>query len=91
MGAFKNAVQNYVFFLIRTNIFSSFVHALIETDMKRHVNNLGIYAVCLGVLLLLTAFLAGWTDSNLLLVAAWLLIVGGIIGHVVLAKRQSKY
>ncbi|MBR1656136.1 MAG: hypothetical protein IJ698_06970 [Prevotella sp.] len=59
--------------------------------MKRHVNNLGIYAVCLGVLLLLTAFLAGWADSNLLLVAAWLLIVGGIIGHVVLTKRQSKY
>ena len=60
MGAFKNAVQNYGFFLIRTNIFSSFVHALIETDMKRHVNNLGIYAVCLAP----ADRLSGWLDGQ---------------------------
>lgn len=59
--------------------------------MENFLKNIGICIVCLGVLLLLIAFLAGWTDHNLVLIVAWLLIVGGIVAHVIYIKRQGKY
>ena len=59
--------------------------------MQGQIKYIGLYAICLGVLLLLIAFLVGWTDNNLVLLILLLLIGGGTIGHIILTKKQSKY
>jgi len=44
-----------------------------------------------GALLLIIAFWAGWTSSNLVLLTGLITIILGIILHVRLAKTGEKY
>jgi len=51
----------------------------------------GLPLVYLGVALLCVGYVFGWTNWNVFLIASWLLILLGIVGYVVSAKRRSKY
>ena len=52
---------------------------------------IGLGSVYAGVLLLVVAFLAGWTRSNAVLFSALFLVVAGIVGYVVASKKESRY
>jgi hypothetical protein len=45
----------------------------------------------MGVLLLVLGFFFGWTTHNWFLISCLLFILAGVITHVVVIKRQSKY
>ena len=51
----------------------------------------GVALVSAGALLLIVAYLLGWTSSNWVLIAGLLIIIIGIIIHVKLAKSGEKY
>lgn len=51
----------------------------------------GIILVLLGTLCLLAAFLARQTSHNWVMLAALAMIIAGVILHIFLLKRQSKY
>ena len=44
-----------------------------------------------GALLLIVAYLAGWTSSNLVLLSGLIIIVIGLFLHVKYAKSGEKY
>ena len=52
---------------------------------------MGVALVLTGALLLIAAYLAGWTTSNLVLLAGLLMIIIGIYLHVKLTKLGEKY
>ena len=47
--------------------------------------------ITIGAILLIVAYLVGWTSSNLVLLAGLVLIVFGVILHVKSAKLGDKY
>ena len=47
--------------------------------------------VVAGALLLIIAYVAGWTSSNWVLLTGLIIIILGIIMHVRQAKRGQKY
>ena len=47
--------------------------------------------ITIGAILLIVAYLVGWTSSNLVLLAGLVLIVFGVILHVKSAKSDDKY
>ena len=51
----------------------------------------GLALIVIGAILLAIAYLAGWTSSNLVLLAGLALIVFGVILHVKSAKSGDKY
>ena len=51
----------------------------------------GVALVMAGALLLIIAFWAGWTSSNLVLLTGLITIILGIILHVRQAKTGEKY
>jgi len=51
----------------------------------------GVALVCIGALLLIIAYLAGWTSSNVVLLCGLLSIIIGVVLHVKLAKSGEKY
>ena len=51
----------------------------------------GIALVVAGALLLIVAFVAGWTSSNWVLLGGLLLIIVGIILHIRTIKKTEKY
>ena len=59
--------------------------------MKRYVKNLGLGLACVGALSLIVGYAAGLTDHNAMLISAAVLIVAGLILHVYLMKKESKY
>lgn len=59
--------------------------------MKKYMKFIGLGSVYAGVLLLVVAFLAGWTRSNAVLFSALFLVVAGIVGYVVASKKESRY
>ena len=52
---------------------------------------IGRALVLTGALLLIIAYLAGWTASNLVLLLGLIIIVIGLILHVKYAKSGEKY
>ena len=52
---------------------------------------IGIALVMAGALLLIVAYLAGWTSSNLVLLSGLIIIVIGLFLHVKYAKSGEKY
>jgi uncharacterized membrane protein HdeD (DUF308 family) len=52
---------------------------------------MGVALVLTGALLLIVAYVAGWTTSNLVLLAGLLMIIVGIYLHVKLTKLGEKY
>ena len=57
----------------------------------RKNNPIGLALIVVGAILLAIAYLAGWTSSNLVLLAGLALIVVGVILHVKSAKLGDKY
>jgi uncharacterized membrane protein len=47
--------------------------------------------VLAGAILLIVAYLVGWTSSNLVLLAGWLMIVIGAYLHIRQQKKREKY
>ena len=52
---------------------------------------IGVALVSTGALLLIVAYLLGWTSSNWVLIAGLLILIIGVIIHVKLAKSGEKY
>ena len=52
---------------------------------------IGVALVIAGALFLMTAYLAGWTSSNLILLLVLIIILIGLFLHVKYAKSDEKY
>ena len=52
---------------------------------------IGVALVMAGALFLIVAFLAGWTDNNLVLLLGLIIMIIGLILHVKYAKTGEKY
>ena len=61
---------------------------MVMREMKTYA---GLALVVAGAVLLVLAYLAGWTSSNWVLLAGLLLIAVGNILHVRLLKKTGKY
>ncbi|MBQ5982792.1 MAG: hypothetical protein IJL54_11555 [Prevotella sp.] len=59
--------------------------------MKKLLKYLGLPLVFVGLLWLVICFLAGWTNSNALLITGVILIAVGIITYVMKMKNESNY
>ena len=62
-----------------------------NSSHPRKNNPIGLALIVVGAILLAIAYLAGWTSSNLVLLAGLALIVVGVILHVKSAKLGDKY
>ena len=51
----------------------------------------GLALIVVGAILLMVAYLVGWTSSNLVLLVGLALIVIGVILHVRQYKKSEKY
>jgi membrane-bound ClpP family serine protease len=51
----------------------------------------GLALITIGAILLMVAYLVGWTSSNLVLLVGLALIVIGVILHVRQYKKSEKY
>jgi len=52
---------------------------------------LGVALVIIGALLLMVGYVAGWTSSNLFLLAGFILILMGAVSHIKHLKKGEKY
>ncbi len=52
---------------------------------------IGIALVVAGALLLIVSYIAGWTSSNLVLLAGLIIIILGVFLHVQHIKSEEKY
>jgi hypothetical protein len=52
---------------------------------------IGLALVVTGAILLIISYLFGWTTSNLVLLAGFLIIIIGVLLHVRTQKRTEKY
>ena len=52
---------------------------------------IGVALVIAGALFLMTAYLVGWTSSNLILLLGLIIILIGLFLHVKYAKSGEKY
>lgn len=59
--------------------------------MKKHIKNLGITLIFLGIMLFTIGFVAGWNNINAVQLAALAMVVGGAVLHVMYIKKQSEY
>ena len=62
-----------------------------NSSLPRRNNPIGLALVLAGAILLIVAYLVGWTSSNLVLLGGWLMIVIGAYLHIRQQKRQEKY
>ena len=62
-----------------------------SSSHPRKNNPIGLALIVVGAILLAIAYLAGWTSSNLVLLAGLAFIVVGVILHVKSAKLGDKY
>ncbi len=62
-----------------------------NSSLPRRNNPIGLALVLAGAILLIVAYLVGWTSSNLVLLAGWLMIIIGAYLHIRQQKRQEKY
>ena len=52
---------------------------------------LGVALVIIGALLLIVAYIVGWTSSNLVLLTGLIVIIIGAVLHIKLQKKSEKY
>ena len=62
-----------------------------NSSLPRRNNPIGLALVLAGAILLIVAYLVGWTSSNLVLLGGWLMIIIGTYLHIRQQKRQEKY
>ena len=62
-----------------------------NSSLPRRSNPIGLALVLAGAILLIVAYLVGWTSSNLVLLAGWLMIVIGAYLHIRQQKKREKY
>ena len=62
-----------------------------NSSLPRRNNPIGLALVLAGAILLIVAYLVGWTSSNLVLLAGWLMIVIGTYLHIRQQKKREKY
>ena len=62
-----------------------------NSSLPRRNNPIGLALVLAGAILLIVAYLVGWTSSNLVLLAGWLMIIIGAYLHIRQQKRREKY
>ena len=51
----------------------------------------GVALILVGALLLIVSYIAGWTSSNLVLLAGLILIILGAVQHIRQQKKYEKY
>ena len=52
---------------------------------------LGVALILVGALLLIVGYIAGWTSSNLVLLAGLILIIIGAVQYIRQQKKSEKY
>lgn len=52
---------------------------------------MGVALILVGALLLIVRYIAGWTSSNLVLLAGLILIIIGAVQHIRQQKKSEKY
>jgi uncharacterized membrane protein len=52
---------------------------------------MGVALILVGALLLIVGYIAGWTSSNLVLLAGLILIIIGAVQHIRQQKKREKY
>ena len=52
---------------------------------------MGVALILVGALLLIVGYIAGWTSSNLVLLAGLILIIIGAVQHIQQQKKSEKY
>ena len=52
---------------------------------------IGVALILVGALLLIVGYIAGWTSSNLVLLAGLLLVIIGAVQHIRQLKKCEKY
>ena len=52
---------------------------------------MGVALILVGALLLIVGYIAGWTSSNLVLLAGLILIIIGVVQHIRQQKKSEKY
>lgn len=52
---------------------------------------LGVALIVVGALLLIVSYLAGWTNSNLILLIGLIIIIFGVTQYVRQQKSSEKY
>ena len=62
-----------------------------NSSLPRRNNPIGLALVLAGAILLIVAYLVGWTSSNMVLLAGWLMIVIGAYLHIRQQKKREKY
>lgn len=72
------------------NFFCIFAPKII-IKMKKHIKNIGIALIFLGIVLFVVSFVAGWNYINAVQLAALAMVVGGAVLHVMYIKKQSEY
>lgn len=59
--------------------------------MKEHIKKAGIAIVIIGALLLVASYTFGWNDINSVQFTGLGLIITGILLHIIILKRESRY
>ena len=62
-----------------------------NSSLPKRNNPIGLALVLAGAILLIVAYLVGWTSSNLVLLAGWLMIIIGAYLHIRQQKKREKY
>ncbi len=52
---------------------------------------MGVALILVGALLLIVGYIAGWTSSNLVLLAGLILIIIGAVQYIRQQKKSEKY
>ena len=52
---------------------------------------MGVALILVGALLLIVGYIAGWTSSNLVLLAGLILIIIGAVQYIRQLKKSEKY
>lgn len=63
----------------------------IFTSLRQLDPAVGLLLIIIGVLILLTSYIAHLTSVNLIQAGAFLLILAGVVSYILLQKWQSKY
>jgi hypothetical protein len=86
----QNAVQRYHFLFSLPNIFCTFAHMWLA-GIKKYRPYLGLVLIYIGVLVLFICHFIDIKQRNLSLLTGFFFICAGIVVHIVLEKKRSKY
>lgn len=59
--------------------------------MNKRIKNLGIALIALGIIILVTDYIAGWSHINILQLSALAIIIAGAVVHIIYIKKDSEY